>query len=228
MVKLGRFIRGRTISDAWHRGLNLIWRQGQEITDERGTRIKELLSLQVIVEDPYQDMIPAEYSWNQERLEEYARQLLCPENPGFEYTYGQRLRGWQIPATETSGASTRVDQIEHVIRRLSASPATRRATAVTWIPPLDNARDEVPCMIVDDFKLREGRLNLSIFFRSHDFAGAYPANLYGLSRVLEYVAGEVGAVPGCISSLSSSAHIYEHDWDWVEQMLLEATGGEDL
>ncbi len=39
--------------------LNLIWRQGQEICDERGTRIKELLSLQVVVEDPYQEMIPS-------------------------------------------------------------------------------------------------------------------------------------------------------------------------
>ena len=38
MVKVGRFIRGKTITDAWHRGLNLIWRQGEEITDERGPR----------------------------------------------------------------------------------------------------------------------------------------------------------------------------------------------
>ena len=75
-------------------------------------------------------------------------------------------------------------------------------------------------MIVDDFKLRDGRLHLSIFFRSHDFAGAYPANLYGLARLLEYVSGEVGAEPGSISTTSASAHIYEHDWDWVEEMLL--------
>jgi thymidylate synthase len=76
MVRLGRFIRGRSITDAWHRGLNLIWRQGQEITDERGTKIRELLSLQVVVENPYQEMIPPEYSWNEDRLEEYAQQLL--------------------------------------------------------------------------------------------------------------------------------------------------------
>jgi len=76
MVRLGRFIRGRSITDAWHRGLNLIWRQGQEITDERGTKIRELLSPQVVVENPYQEMIPPEYSWNEDRLEEYAQQLL--------------------------------------------------------------------------------------------------------------------------------------------------------
>ena len=62
---LGRFIRARTISDAWHRGLNLIWRQGEEMVDERGVRILELLSLQMVVQDPYQEMIPEEYSWNE-------------------------------------------------------------------------------------------------------------------------------------------------------------------
>ncbi len=216
MAKIGRLIRGRTISDAWHRGLNLIWRQGAEITDERGTRIKEMLGLQVIVEDPYSDMIPTEYSWNRERLDEYALQLYCGVNPGFEYTYGERLRSWSLPGAEA------VDQIEQVIHRLRASASTRRATAVTWIPPVDTSRDEVPCMIVDDFKLRDGRLNLQVFFRSHDFAGAYPANLYGLSRLLENVSKEVDAIPGSISTVSASAHIYDHDWDWVGEMLLGA------
>ena len=55
-------------------------------------------------------------------------------------------------------ASLPLDQIEQAIRRLNESPSTRRATAVTWIPPVDTAKDEVPCMIVDDFKLRDGRL----------------------------------------------------------------------
>ncbi len=118
MARLGRFIRAGTISDAWHRGLNLIWRQGQEITDERGTKIREILSLQVVVENPYSDMIPHEYSWNKERLEEYALQLLSAENPGFEYTYGNRLRSWGLPNVAP------MDQIEQVVRRLKAAPST--------------------------------------------------------------------------------------------------------
>ena len=213
MARLGRFIRAASISEAWQRGLSLIWRQGAQITDERGTRIKEILSLQMVVEDPYREMIPLGYSWNEERLEEYARQLLSGNNPGFEYTYGERLRAWALPGIPA------LDQIDQAIARLRASSSTRRATAVTWIAPVDCTKEEVPCMIVDDFKLRDGQLHLSIFFRSHDFAGAYPANLYGLARLLQYVAGEVGAQPGSISTTSASAHIYEHDWDWVERML---------
>jgi thymidylate synthase len=44
--------------------------------------------------------------------------------------------------------------------------------------------------------------------------------------VLQYVASEVDAEPGSISTTSASAHIYEHDWDWVEEMLLGKGGGE--
>ena len=221
MARLGRFIRAKTISEAWERGLGYIWRQGEEITDERGTRIRELLALQVVVEEPYRQMIPSGYSWNEERLEEYAGQLLSGDNPGFEYTYGQRLRAWSLPGYPP------IDQIDLAVSRLKASASSRRATAVTWIAPVDSAKEEVPCMIVDDFKLRDGRLHLAAFFRSHDFCGAYPANLYGLARLLQHVSERVGAEPGSISTTSASAHIYEHDWDFVEEMLFGKGAAQD-
>jgi thymidylate synthase len=209
-LQIGRVIRANSISDAWYRGLNLIWNHGQEVMDERGSRIREYLNLMIVIQNPYIDRIPKDISWNEERLEEYAKQLITGENvQDFEYTYGQRLRNW----------NEEIDQIAYVIDKLKQNPTTRRATAVTWVPTIDTVVDEVPCMIIDDFKIRGGKVNLTTLFRSHDFAGAYPANLYGLSRLLEYVAGEVGVSPGMITTISASAHIYEHDWDMVEDIL---------
>jgi len=75
-------------------------------------------------------------------------------------------------------------------------------------------------MVVCDFKIRSNRLNLTVMFRSHDFAGAYPANVYALTRLLHHVSGESGSIPGSITTLSASAHIYEHDWDWVESLIV--------
>ncbi|HPR67638.1 MAG TPA: thymidylate synthase [Methanothrix sp.] len=227
-MRVGRFIRAETIPEAWRRGLGLIWRGGEEITDERGTRTKEVLALEVVVEDPRRDMIPEEYSWNRPRLEDYAEQLISGENPGFEYTYGERLRAWTLPGSGNDGdlrgggigeSRGPVDQIDYIVRRLQASPNSRRASAITWIPPVDTKKEEVPCMMVDDFKIRDGRLHLTALFRSHDFAGAYPANLYGLTRLLGYVAEKVGAEPGSITTVSCSAHVYDHDWDWVGEMI---------
>jgi thymidylate synthase len=209
-LQIGRVIRANSISDAWYRGLNLIWNHGHEVTDERSSRIREYLNLMIVIQNPYIDRIPKDISWNEERLEEYAKQLITGENvQDFEYTYGQRLRNW----------NEEIDQIAYVIDKLKQNPTTRRATAVTWVPTIDTVVDEVPCMIIDDFKIRGGKVNLTTLFRSHDFAGAYPANLYGLSRLLEYVAGEVGVSPGMITTISASAHIYEHDWDMVEDIL---------
>jgi thymidylate synthase len=209
-LQIGRIIRANTISDAWYRGINLIWNQGHEVMDERGSKIMEYLNLMIVVKDPYTDRIPADISWNEERLEEYAKQLITGENvQDFEYTYGQRLRNW----------NEQIDQIAYVIDKLKHNPTTRRATAVTWVPTVDTVVDEVPCMIIDDFKIRGEMVNLTTLFRSHDFAGAYPANLYGLSRLMEYVASEVGVKPGMITTLSASAHIYEHDWDMIEEIL---------
>jgi thymidylate synthase len=209
-LQIGRIMRANSISDAWYRGLNIIWNHGHEVKDERGSRIREYLNLMIVIQNPYDDRIPKDISWNEQRLEEYAKQLISGENvQDFEYTYGQRLRNW----------NDQIDQIAYVINKLKKNPTTRRATAVTWIPTIDTEVDEVPCMIIDDFKIRDHKVNLTTLFRSHDFAGAYPANLYGLSRLLEYVAGEVGVKPGMITTVSASAHIYEHDWDMIEDIL---------
>lgn len=210
MNSIGRLVRAKTADEAWLRGLNIIWRQGSEIEDERGSRTKELMNLLVVIEDASFCVVPCEYSWTKDRLDEYASQLLSPENPGFEYTYGERLRSW----------NGEVDQIAEIVNRLKKNPMTRRATAVTWIPSVDHRREEVPCMVVCDFKMRSNRLNLTAMFRSHDFAGAYPANVYALTRLLQHVSGEIRTLPGSITTLSASAHIYDHDWDWVERLIV--------
>lgn len=209
-LEIGRLLRAKHISDAWYRGLNVIWNHGQIITDERGSQIREFMDLMVVIEDPYTARIPEDTAWNEERLEEYAKQLISGENAlDFEYTYGERLRNWK----------GEVDQIEYVIEKLKKNKTSRRATAVTWIPGVDTKADEVPCMILDDFKLREDQVHLTALFRSHDFGGAYPANLYGLSKLLEYVAERLGVKPGKITTVSISAHIYAHDWDQVENIV---------
>ncbi|MDD2778111.1 MAG: thymidylate synthase [Methanocellales archaeon] len=206
-MKIGRFIRAGTISDAWYRGLNLIWNNSEMITDERGSKIKELLGLMVVIQNPYVDQIPKDTAWNAERLEEYAKQLILGTEQDFVYTYGQRLRNWNG-----------TDQIDFVIRKLKESPSSRRATCVTWMPSKDTKAEEVPCMILLDFKLR-GELNLTAVFRSHDFYGAAAANWYALSRLLEHVSQQVGVTPGKITSVSISAHIYEYDWDDVSAIV---------
>jgi len=212
---IGRFVRASSVEDGWYRGLEIIWTHGDVIKDERGITIKEYLNLMVVVDNLDDKIVPNGFSWSEELLEEYAQQLLESENvQKFEYTYGERLRGWNYGDKE-------IDQISYVVDKLKRNPESRRAVAVTWIPSIDTQREEVPCMIINDFKLRKNKLNLTAYFRSHDFAGAYPANLYALNKMLEFVSGEVGCEKGVITTVSASAHIYEHDWDKVHKLLFD-------
>ena len=47
-------------------------------------------------------------------------------------------------------------------------------------------------MMLVDFKIRDGKLNTTGLWRSHDIYGAWFPNAVGLSHLSKYVAGEVG------------------------------------
>jgi thymidylate synthase len=199
------FIYGVEPKNVWKRGLNLIIEKGLLVDDERGSRTREILNLITRIENPFGEY-PKEI--RERLLKEYGNTLLTPENKGFSYTYGERLRNW----------NGLVDQIDMIIKRINNNRNTRRAIATTWIPTIDFNTEEVPCMMLVDFKLRD-RLELTAIFRSHDFYGAYPYNLYALSKLLEYVAKETDAKKGGITIQSISAHIYLNDLKNVEAIL---------
>jgi len=147
---------------------------------------------------------------------------LPDEDLGFVYTYFERLRKrWSRLAKVTFQSfendkivdSEKMDQIEEVIRLLIKSPTTRRAVATTWIPSIDLRSSEVPCLNWLKF-YNTGVLNLSVVFRSHDVFGAYISNLYGLSRLLEYVSIRTGIEMGSLTVFSADAHyntLFEKD-----------------
>ena len=202
------FICGTKPSDVWKRGLRLIMEKGLIIDDERGNSTIEILNLMTKIENPFGDY-PLEL--RERMLNEYGKTLLIKDNKDFPYTYGERLRKW-------FGFTINGDQIKLIIDRINNSPNTRRATATTWIPPIDLKSDEVPCMIMVDFKLRE-KLELTSVFRSNDFYGAWAYNVFALSKLLEYVAKETNAKKGGITILGISSHINENDIDNVKSIL---------
>ncbi|MFH0860993.1 MAG: thymidylate synthase [Candidatus Altiarchaeota archaeon] len=206
------YIRGKTIAETWNRLLNVIWYSGEDIKSQRG-KTKEMLNLMCEVANPADRSIKG-FPMGEEELKAYAKQLLSKDRSGFEYTYGERLRAWGSDILDKP-----VDQLDAIAKTLKRSRGTRRATAVTWIPPIDSKKEEVPCLILADFKVRDGKLNLTAVFRSNDMYGAWPANMYGLNKVNNFVAKKVGVKAGAITTLSISAHVYEHDYGNVKKAL---------
>ncbi|HHT19626.1 MAG: thymidylate synthase [Euryarchaeota archaeon] len=196
-------IEAPTIKNGWETLVKKIIKEGSEITDERGSKTIELRNTLVSVENPLKLDIPPGYFWSGEKLEIYAEQFLSNDKKGFVYTYGNRLRKHFQD----------IDQIAESIRRLENCHESRRATSVTWDPPTDTKEEEVPCMILVDFKIRNGELHTTGLWRSHDIYGAWFPNAVGLTRLSQYVAQEVGVEVGTLTIHSISAHIYEVNFE---------------
>jgi thymidylate synthase len=160
-----------------------------------------------VVTDPHINMIPEGSKWNTITLEEYSDQLLDADPRGFAYTYGERLREYR-PHSYTIGC----DQVAEIIEKLRSDRHTRQAVACTWMPHEDNDQDYPPCMLVIDAKIRKNKLNLTTFFRSNDMFSAWPQNSYGLTKLQSYLCRALHATNGKLVFISSSAHIYEYDF----------------
>jgi len=197
-----------TIKEGWKALVKTIVKKGAEINDERGSLTKELLNTMVMVKNPLDIEPPEGYFWSGEKLDKYAEQFLSDDKQGFVYTYGNRLRA------HFQG----IDQIQEAINRLKNCKESRRAISITWDPPTDTANDEVPCMILVDFKIRDGKLHTTGLWRSHDIYGAWFPNAVGLSHLAQYAAGEIGVEVGTLTIHSISAHIYEVNFKEAEEV----------
>jgi len=187
----------RTAGEAWNFAVAYINEFGDIVTTEDAQLTKEVRNLQLHVVDPTVGWPIPGTGWKDEKLKLYSEQFMSPENPGFDYTYGERLR-----------RNNEVDQIVAVIKRLRESPVTRRAVMTTWHSSDLMSDLHVPCMIMDDFLMRDNKLHLTAVFRSHDIKQAWPQNVFGLYTMLKFVANEVGTDVGSITTFSVNAHIY--------------------
>ncbi len=220
-------VEGQEIADCWEKIVVKIVKNGHYVNDERGSLTKEVLNVVTCIKDPFgvkgKDFfglggaleklenirIPDNYFWEGDKLQVYSEQFVSGENPGFVYTYGNRLRA------HFDG----VDQIQRAIDRLKDCRESRRAISITWDQVIDSATEEVPCMILIDFKIRDNILYTTALWRSHDIYGAWFPNAVGLTYLSKYVADAIGNVDlGPVTIHSISAHIYENNFEEAKKV----------
>lgn len=218
-------ISAPTLNEVYVKLISTILNDGMEIQDERGDNIKEILNVVTNITEPFgvnsfniiePMQIIDGFPMNHEQFQIYCRQFLNPDKSDFVYTYGERLRHYEVKTGHILGQSSIfVDQIDKIIDKLNENNYTRRATAVTWMPYKDNINEDVPCLVHLDFKIRNDKLYESITYRSHDALLGYYPNLIGLIHVAQYVLKQLhGDIEmGEITVHSISAHIRETDFD---------------
>ena len=189
------YIVSNDSNHAWHSAISIISQYGSSVKTEDNKLTKEILDLCIQVNNPLVGYPIKDSGWDITALDIYAKKLceFTYDCHSFDYTYAERMSR----------------QIYYITKILKEHPTSRRATAYLWLPEKDLETDLFsPCQVVADYKVRNGKLYATHFFRSHDIERAWVTNVYGLGKLQSKIASDLSVLPGSLTTISASAHIY--------------------
>lgn len=108
------------------------------------------------------------------------------------------------------------DQFNSVVEMLKKDKDSRQAVIQIWDhQDLNKQTKDKACNTSIMFKVRDGKLNMTVTNRSNDMVwGAYGANAVHFSMMQEYVAAAVGVDVGVYNQISDSLHVYVNNPKW--------------
>lgn len=125
-------------------------------------------------------------------------------NGTFHGPYGPRTRG----------------QYDVVIERLIMDPDTRQAVVTIWNPMLDSqfGKKDYPCTVLHQFRIRDGKLNMSVYMRSNDAWLGAAYDWFQFTRVQLAVASVLGIKAGNYAHHVGSLHLYAQHFEKAEAL----------
>ncbi|BDZ47012.1 thymidylate synthase [Naasia aerilata] len=117
---------------------------------------------------------------------------------------------------------TGLDQLNWVVRRLSADPAAKDAAITTFEPLTDSTY--IPCVSLLDFWIPDEAVELVVYCHGIDFGAKGYGNLVELAHLQTRVAEALGLPAGRLTMVVKSAHIYDSELGYMRGVL--ATAGD--
>lgn len=116
--------------------------------------------------------------------------------------------------TRTSG------QYDAVIEKLKNDNDSRQAVVTLWDPSKDNTpyKRDYPCTVMHQFRIRNGKLNMSVYMRSNDVWLGAAYDFFQFTRVQIAMASVLGIEPGQYAHHVGSLHIYETNFEAATQL----------
>lgn len=208
-----------TAFEAWKGILSHVLKHGVDFTDENGRVCREFLNLLIEIDRPEIDAtrpitaLNSFQKWDYPSFDDIARTVLDSNlAPEYSYSYGPRLFSFQQQKNQVN---------DFIIPLLKNTPNSRRAVLTLWDPLEDSnpLKRDMPGVVMLDFKLRKGRLNLTGVIRSNDLFFGWPANIYQMHVLQQYIAEKLGCRTGSISTVSTSAHIFQDQFPYIKKIL---------
>lgn len=184
-----------------------------------------------------------------EKIDAYQAEVLSALLPeGKAYTYGNELRAYSYPSGQEikdlislrqykdfefgkepwidqnikyADDYCEIDQIADIVEVLKRDPYSKACVAITWHPSKELMRKHKssPCLVFFQALVQDEKLNLTVFFRSHDMTQGWPENAYGCAAIQKEIAEAINVEPGIMTIISGSAQIYNSYYQQVEEML---------
>lgn len=242
-----QLFKGKYARDLYHEQLQTLVDFGEPV-DVRGRKTIEILNAITEIEEPWHHciLLPSR-RWNPWLALSEALWILAGRNDiQALLPYNQRISDFSDDGVSLYGAyGLRIfEQIDPLIERLKQDTSDRRAVLEIWnnnLSPPDkitgdqttdltaNTKDP-PCNNLVYFKLREGKLHMTVICRSNDIHwGLYAVNLPTFGILQEYIAARLGVGIGTQTHLSNSLHVYTDNPAAVEitERMLYKHGGVD-
>jgi thymidylate synthase len=126
------------------------------------------------------------------------------DNGIFHGAYGLRTKG----------------QYKEAINKLKNDSDTRQAVITIWNPEYDNQpnKRDYPCTILHQFRIRDRKLNMSVYMRSNDVWLGAAYDFFQFTRVQLAMCSVLGIPPGTYSHHVGSLHIYEQHYEVAENL----------
>lgn len=206
-------IKKENVNEAWKNAMRYLLQEGIDFTDKDGRLCRECINLKIEIEKPYEDitkpidLLSDSKDWVYPRIDEIANSTLTRKhNPGHIYVYGQRIFNF----------SETINQIDNfIIPLLRKDELSRRALVTLWDPKIDANifNKEVPSVINLHFIVQDDKINVTATIRSLNLFFGFPANIYQIYLLQEYVAQRLNKNLGSINLFILSAHIFEERFD---------------
>jgi thymidylate synthase len=111
-------------------------------------------------------------------------------------------------------------QYDAVVEKLKNDSDSRQAVVTIWNPEYDNqpSKRDYPCTVLHQFRIRNNKLNMSVYMRSNDVWLGAAYDFFQFTQVQIALASVLGIEPGKYAHHVGSLHIYEQHYEAAENL----------
>ena len=200
-------IEKNSLGEAWLAAMKTVMEVGEDIFDE-DVPLREVRNFYMTIHKISDtDAILKQYA-DHDRIELMKKKYAtCGLVGDYKIDYGSYIYN-----------NNGINQIDWIVNRIRNKPETKSATITLHKP----GEDKLACLSMIDFKYRNKTLDMTVVYRSQNIFGSQPGNMLALHQIQNDVAMALGYEIGKISLIVLSAHVYEHNFNQVKNILMQA------